>query len=53
MTRFARLIIIGLACGLLFVAGCQSPSPDAAGRAQQENNAPISPGDPGVPTHDM
>lgn len=53
MTRLARLIALVLACGLLLVAACQSPSPDAAGRAQQGNNAPISPGDPGVPTHDM
>lgn len=53
MTKLTRLVALGLACGLLLVAACQSPSPDAAGRAQQESNAPISPGDPGVPTHDM
>ncbi len=52
MIRLARLAIAAFACCLL-LAACQTPSPDAGGRAQQESNDPIPVGDPGVPTHGM
>lgn len=52
MFKSVSLVIAALACCLL-LAACQSPSPNAGGRAQQESNDPIPTGDPGVPTHGM
>ena len=52
MTQLGRLIVVLFACALLLGA-CQTPSPEAEGRAQQESNDPVPLGDPGVPTHGM